>query len=413
MQNRYLFFRQIEKSNKIRILKALSLLLVFVFCGLMAFDSKGQKGTIDESFNFQNKGATAAWSVTSAGIQSDGCIILAGRFKKFDNQKKRRLIRILPDGSFDKLFDVGYDINLSISDIAIQADDKILVAGSFTQFKGQKANQIVRLHSNGSIDESFSPKKGFFGDEVKRIRIQSDGKILLQGNFSRYNDYQTCGLVRLHPDGSVDTGFKGRTLCRVESTEINDVLILPDGKIMIVGRFATYDNKTGKGIARLHTDGSLDTSFFKNNKPIIGTSLGTGNGSIHNINMLDDSSMIINGSFTRYGGRKVRYLAKIDHNNELDTTFNSERGPSFFIETILILPDNQMVIGHINRYNREKTNAIAKIRADGSLASCFKIDGILVGYPIQQFLLQSDGKIIVLAKFTIPGQDLKRVVRLE
>jgi uncharacterized delta-60 repeat protein len=415
MMNLTLFTRWNSLSNPLKHVFILNTHpLLFLLCFIIAFDSMGQTGVIDMSFTFQNKGATASWDISTAAIQSDGCIILAGRFKKFENQKKRKLIRILPDGSFDKLFEVGYDINRSIFDIAIQADGKIWVAGSFTRFKGQKTNQLVRLHSDGSIDESFSSNKGFgFESEVKLIRIQQDGKILLQGNFSRYNDYQTCGLVRLHADGSVDTSFKGRTLCRVESTGINDVLLLPDGKIMIVGRFPSYDDNMGKGIARLHSDGSLDTSFFKVNKAIIGTSLGAGNGSIHNINLLNDSSMIISGSFTRYGGRKVRYLAKIDHNNQLDTTFNTERGPSFFVETILKLPDNHLIIGHINRYNKVKTNAIAKIRDDGSLDPTFTLHHVLVGYPIEQFLLQSDGKIIIVAKFTLPGQKHTKVLRVE
>ena len=385
----------------------------------MSKQSGAQPGKVDATFNVLNSGPTAASSIYCAAIQDDGSIILGGRFRNYNKQKRRRLIRVFSDGSFDSTFEVGYKFNRGgLHAIAIQDDGKILVGGSFTRFRGKRINHILRLHSDGSIDTSFDSGRGFGPNcEVDQIRVLSEGKILLQGNFSHYNGYKSCGLVRLLSDGSVDSSFVGRAACNVEDLEIRDILVQSDGKLIIVGRFWEYDKERGKGIARINLDGTLDRTFFYEETGLVSTFFGAGNGTISTIAMQTDGALVIGGSFTRFAGRKVRYLARMNSDQTLDTTFNTGRGPSFFIESLVIQPDGKMVIASMSKYNKVKVNSIVRIHPDSALDTTFMPNEDLVFFMATRFhslLLQPDGKIIVLTQVNNRGTSFgrKQIVRL-
>jgi len=380
----------------------------------------GQPGKIDTTFNVLNTGPTASWGIYRAAIQDDGKIILLGRFKKYNKQRGRRLLRVHPDGSFDSTFEVGYKFNRGGPNaVAIQEDGKILVGGSFTNFSGKRISHILRLHSDGSLDTSFNSGRGFGPNcSVEHIRILPEGKILLQGDFAHYNGYKSCGLVRLLSNGSVDSSFIGRTPCNVESVGIRDILVQSDGKLIIVGFFWDYDNVRGKGIARINQDGSLDPGFFYEEKTLVSTVLGAGNGTISAIVKQSDGALVIGGSFTRFTGRRARYLARFNEDHTLDTTFNQGKGPSFFIESIVLQPDGKMVIASMSKYNKVKVNSIVRIHPDSSLDSTFRTNEDLVfalSTRSHALIQQPDGKIIVLAQVEKRGisQERRHVVRLE
>lgn len=406
-----------EKTKRKRVQKLpLFTILIVIFLSI-GYPLKGQvSGSIDHSFNVLNSGPTASWSIYRAAIQDNGSIILLGRFKKYNKQKRRRLLRVHPDGSFDNTFEVGYKFNRGGPHaVAIQEDGKILVGGNFTRFRGERINHILRLHSDGSLDTSFNSGRGFGPNcSVDHIRILPEGKILLQGDFSYYNGYKSCGFIRLLSDGSVDSSFVGRTLCNVEDVGIRDILVQSDGKFIIVGRFWEYDKDRGKGIARVNLDGTLDRTFFYEETGLVSTFFGAGNGSVSTIAMQTDGSLILGGSFTRFAGRKARYLAKLNNDQALDTTFNSGRGPSFFIESLVIQPDGKILIASMSKYNKVKVNSIVRIHPDSSLDTTFRPNQDVIFHLTTRFhalIQQPDGKILVLSQVSTPSGN-KQIVRL-
>jgi len=380
-------------------------LLVLAMLMKVNIATYGQAGKIDSTFLVSNENHTAAFSVSCAAIQSDGKIIVGGKFKKFNNLRRRKVLRLHVDGSIDTTFAVGYKINRTVNTIAILKDGKIIVGGSFLKYNGQRANCIVKLNSDGSIDKTFLTGRGFgANDEIKLVRIQDDGKILLQGNFSYYNSYKSCGIVRLWPNGTVDSSFKGKTLCNVECTMINDMVLQDNGKIIIAGNFWEYDKVRGKGIARLNTDGSLDKSFLSDGL------LGIANGSISAVAIQKDGKLIIGGSFTRFAGTKVRYLIRMNDDGSLDSTFAPIYGPNSFIEMLVIQEDGKIVIGTLKRYNKEKVNYLARIFPDGTLDSSFKTNEGFHFYTVHTLLLQADGKILALGPVLKKGSFYKSYI---
>ena len=150
-------------------------------------------------------------------------------------------------GDVDTSFVYGTGFDNSVSAINTQSDGKILVGGGFTSYKGTAANRIIRLNSNGSVDNTFVYGTGFT-DIINSIDVQTDGKILVGGGFTTYDGTGANDIIRLNANGSVDNTF-------VYGTGIDsDVAIIttqPDGKILLGGNFTSYKGTAANQIIRL------------------------------------------------------------------------------------------------------------------------------------------------------------------
>ena len=84
-------------------------------------------------------------------------------------------------------FDPVAGANNDVHVVVPQTDGKILVGGEFIQFNGQTVNRITRLNSDGTMDPGFSAAAGF-NSTVEAIAVQTDGKIPVGGQFSLANN---------------------------------------------------------------------------------------------------------------------------------------------------------------------------------------------------------------------------------
>lgn len=202
-------------------------------------------GSIDNTFNPGTGFASIiGQAVRSIAIQSDGKLIIGGGFTSFNGTAIAGVCRLNADGSLDNTFSPGSGPNNIVEAVAIQADGKIIAGGVFGTFNGVSTGKIVRLNSNGSLDNTFTTATS--GD-ILRIVIQPDGKILASGN----------SFYRLESDGSLDIGFSSVTA----GNSYNGLALQQDGKIILSGFFTTYLSTPRQRIVRLNTDGTVDLSF--------------------------------------------------------------------------------------------------------------------------------------------------------
>jgi uncharacterized delta-60 repeat protein len=96
------------------------------------------------------------------------------------------------------------DANDAVLVLAVQADGKVVLGGSFTSIAGTTRNRIARLNPDGSLDVDFNPDANY---DVHVLAIQHDGKIVLGGIFTSINGHERKGIARLNPDGSLDASF--------------------------------------------------------------------------------------------------------------------------------------------------------------------------------------------------------------
>src|SRR5262249_35259988 len=153
--------------------------------------------------------------------------------------------------------------------IVIQPDNKILLAGFFGAFGGQSFPGIVRLLPDGTVDPSFSPITLQFADGGIELglwakpAIQSDGGILIAGDFTGVNGTPDPGVARLNSDGTLDETFNATGFIRFSPTRrIRGVVVQSDGKIIIGGSFNVNSNGVDVPLVRLNSDGSLDPTYI-------------------------------------------------------------------------------------------------------------------------------------------------------
>lgn len=386
---------------------SITLLMAFF---LLASNQKaaGQDAIPDASFGI---GTGFNNSVYSVVVQPDGKILAGGYFTQYNEQGQKEVARLNADGTLDASFSTGTGFSVNgtgnVFCVALQADGKILAGGNFYQYNGENRNRIVRLNTDGTLDTSFTIGSGFSGD-VAAFAIQPDGKILVGGSFLQYNGQDRKLIARLNTDGSLDTSFAGSGYWYYET--VSSIVVQPDGKILVAGNFTRFNNEPYNKIIRLNADGSIDTTFN------VGSGFTGGANVVYSIAMQPDGKIIAAGNFTKYNGQTRNRIVRLNTDGTLDTTFNIGTGFDgfFVVSTVAVQPDGKILAGGtFAEFNDVSRNNLVRLNADGTLDSAFDI-GAGFNNSVQSLALQPDGKIVAGGTFTqYDGQTWNRIIRLQ
>jgi len=345
-------------------------------------------------------GSGASGFVLTISIQTNGMIIAGGDIATYDGINCNYITRINSNGNIDPGFNAGTGANNSIHALALQSDGKILVGGAYTKYNGNLSNRITRINSNGSADLSFVTGSGT-NDTVLALAIQADGKVLAAGGFTSYNGGIAHRVIRLNSNGIADasfltgTGFNG---------SVYALALQPDGKIVLGGNFTDYNGNTANGVVRLNTDGSLDASFVSGS--------GT-NGAVHAIAIQNDGKIIIAGNFTSYNGSAAGRIVRLSTNGTADASFGVGTGADATIRSLVIQPNGMIVAGgDFQNFNSNAASRVVRLNTNGSKDLLFN-PGIGTDAAVMSLSLQADGKLILGGSFSsYDGVASKRLVRL-
>ena len=377
-----------------------SLLNIFFFLTTYA-----QPVTIDNSY-FYAVGFNM--TVRSIALQNDGKAIVGGSFISYDNFSSNRIIRLNLDGTIDLSFNIGTGFDQPVSEIAIQDDGKILVGGYFLEYNGAMKRGIVRLNQNGSIDNSFNMFQGF-NSSVRTIAIQDDGKILVGGSFTEYIGVVNNRIIRLNTDGSIDNSFNvGDGF--PWSGDVTSITIQNDGKILVGGNFTNFDHDgiTTNRIIRLNADGTRDNSF------ITGSGFGNSfNDYVSSIVQQIDGKILIGGDFGSYNGTVRNKIIRLNLDGSIDNSFDIGTGFDGWVHDIILQSGGGILAGgQFTSYNGTLRNYLIRLNTDGNIDNSFDINQ---GFnsSILTMMEQSDGRILVGGSFTsYNGTSRNRIIRL-
>jgi len=213
-------------------------------------------GLNDSDFNIVDDKSYAPGTVAAVAIQSDGKIVIGGVFGLFNGVTVNRIARLNSDGSLDTAFttNAGTGANGTVYAVAIQPDGKIIIGGAFTILNGVTTNRIIKLNSDGSLDTAFTTNAGTGANgNVYAVAIQSDGKIVIGGTFTAFNGLTVNRIARLNSDGSLDTAFTINTGSGASSI-VYAVAVQSDGKIVIGGAFTILNGLVRTRLAILGGD---------------------------------------------------------------------------------------------------------------------------------------------------------------
>ena len=173
----------------------------------------------------------------------------------------------------------------TLNRVLVQTDGKVLVAGSFTKIDGATRTRLARFNGDGTLDTLFVPPA--LTINIVSLAQQADAKVLVGGDFTSVaGNAQRNRLIRLNADGSLDTTFNPTG--NGPSSTVNAISVLASGQVMIGGLFTNYNNRVVNGVARLNSDGSLDPTFAP-------PSAGSG---VYALVVQSDGKILIGGSFT-------------------------------------------------------------------------------------------------------------------
>jgi len=237
-----------------------------------------------------------------------------------------------PDTGFDTQLGTGFTGG-DVGAVAVQPDGKVLVGGSFTSLNGTPTpTGLIRLNADGTRDDAFNSNLGTGLDGgVGDIVVQPDGKILIGGFFSKISNGDVPdAFMRLNANGTRDTvfnsalgtGFSGGLFPYTSA-----ITLQPDGKILVGGLFTTFNSliTTPDNLVRLNSNGSWDQPF--NN------ALGTGfNDNVIDVRVRPDGRILVGGEFTRLSGQDEGVpdrLAQLTVDGFLDAEFAANLGTGF------------------------------------------------------------------------------------
>ena len=354
-------------------------------------------GSLDTSFDGDGKVTTSigiSSGANAVALQQDGKIVAAG-FNNYGSTSEFTLIRYKTDGSLDASFS-GDGIAMTrissfgdyCSSVALQADGRMVAAGS-TNFNGIDDDFVlVRYNTDGSLDTSFDVDGILMTDNGHGsiygidVAIQPDGKIVAVGTGTA-----PIVVARYNIDGSSDMTFGGTGKVLIDRYRFaGDVAIQPDGKILVVGR--GNDDKYALGeLLRLNSDGSLDTSFGTNGivTPLFIPSIAAA--------LPDGKILIVEGSI----------LFRLNANGSFDSTFSQCSGGgaySYLYHRIegVIQPDGK-ILTVFPSSNGTHNFGVYRCNINGGLDTTFGSGGVVITpmseAAAQSIAIDTDGKIVV------------------
>jgi uncharacterized delta-60 repeat protein len=334
--------------------------------------------------------------------QNNGRLLVAGFFTQVDGQPRNRIVRLMPDGTVDPSFtNLAAGANGVINAVAVDALGRVIIGGEFTSAGSSLYNRIDVLNSNGTFNIDFFPGTGA-GGRVEALAVQPDNKILVAGKFTNFNNQACNNLVRLFPNGSRDVSFVSPNF---NAFAFDALAVQPDGKILVGGSFNVislgieYD-----GLMRLHTNGTLDTSF----------SAGSiGFGFVSDIARQPDGRVVIGGSFTQVQGVARANIARLLTNGVLDTSFDPGEGMNGTVSGVFVQRDGRILaVGEFTTFQGLSRRALVRMHPNGRSDTAFNL-GSGLDYNARVVRELASGRVLAGGSFDdLNGTDSDTLVQV-
>jgi uncharacterized delta-60 repeat protein len=392
-----------------------------------SFDGDGMR-TIDFGPDFEDKAQALA-------LRLDGKILVSGnRFSEFYGYGFE-VARLNPDGSLDPSFsengiqfvDFGtiYDFN---SDLTLQPDGKIVLSGTQDsgwfnsgEYSPNYDFAMARLNADGTFDTTFDDDGRLSIDLASdfdygaAVAVQPDGKIVVGGTSFQGTGYEFAA-ARLHADGSLDASFDGdgwQTIdlggweelinYGIQDEEARDLVLQPDGRIILAGSAIHEETNSDFAVARLNADGSLDSSFNGDGRQTI---VSGSTEVCQGVALHSDGRIVVAGIAREvgFGGDVFRdvSLARLNSDGSLDPTFGDggslrsdfPRRPRPIALTAVATQEDGKIVA-------TGGNVVVRFNPDGTLDATFGKDGIVTGSFFQTVKVQQDGKLVLSGGSTV------------
>ncbi len=322
-------------------------------------------GTVDPTFNFNPiTSYYEVGTKIKIILLEQGRILISGIYINIDTATRVRgtdLLCLNNDGSIYSGFHLG--MPSSTDGIAVQADGKIIAVGNFRFFyeNGSNVNVspgIIRLNPNGTRDLTFQAGSGFpnlisGGYGIDNVTVVENGKYLVGGKFIGYDGNSVSNIVKINANGSYDSTFITGSGFDIQTKKS---LLLPDGKYLIAGVFSSYNQQSAQGIVRLLPNGTLDTSF----------SSAIPFNIIADIVRKSDGKILVGYDVIGGASGLPNGIIQLNENGTYDNSLNFGSGTYSYgrtVQTVCLQSDNNVVLGgDFFGYNNTSAQPIFRLK---------------------------------------------------
>jgi len=297
-------------------------------------------------------------------VFADGKILCLGIFTSFNNVSRTRIARLNPDGTLDTTFVVGTGLNSTpVGAVIDEPNQRIYVAGAFTQYNGVSTSRVVRLLYDGTLDTTFTAT---FDNTCQGIDLDASF-LYVSGSFLNVNSTSCLRIAKINKSTSSlastnGVGLNGDSIfVRVDP---NDSTFIYVGAIT---SFTSFNGVTIKqNLVKINTTTWHADTTFNNN-------ISAFNARTGRMDFDASGKLILAGNFTNYASTGRSYLVKLNTNGTLDTTF-SPTNPNNTMRSAIFLPSFKKVAitGSFTGYAGTTANRCAVIDATtGAVDSSF------------------------------------------
>jgi len=337
-------------------------------------------GTLDathDNFAFKRPGKAFYTVSTPNGL------VLGGDFDSVNGTARNRIARIKANGSFDTAFNPGSGFDNNVRVIAAQADGRLIVGGLFERFNGATRKKIARLNTDGTLDTSFDPGTGVDG-EISSLAIQKDGKIIIGGNFETFNGTSREGIARLNINGTLDTSFKAAPGAH---QWVSALALLPDGRILVGAPGSGFDGVTSPGMARLKTDGTVDTTFI---------STLSDNAEVSGFAVQKDGRVLVSGLIFKYRDPSTGFVYRLNDNGTIDSSYGAGETFDSDVKAIALQPDGRLIVsGQFTHFNKTACAPIVRLNTNGKIDTSFTVKDVIGINDVTQINVTPAGQLVL------------------
>ena len=325
---------------------------------------------------------------TDMAIALNGDILFAGWSSGLYGQF---MVNLNASGVVSKVFNTP-NVRLSppaFPVLQLDSSGNVLMFGSSRTTTAPESDiAITRWLPTGQLDSSLNGTGNTLVnvaniDWVGDAAIQADGKFLI--SLYRVGDIADVVLARINTNGSLDTSFGEGGKVTTPISQNQDIgyaiAVQPDGKFLVSGstdRVTTFNTISDNAVVRYNTDGSLDATFSDDGMAITPYT-GNHQGSGHAMVIQPDGKILAirDGSLSRYNS-----------NGSIDASFNGNGVVNINLQKdfmhnggmpepvgLALQSDGKIIVAG-SRYNVISSDiVITRLNSDGSLDNSFAGDG--------------------------------------
>jgi uncharacterized delta-60 repeat protein len=255
-----------------------------------------------------------------------------------------------------------------------------------TNLWGSSTSATAVLTVNLALPDALNPAPD---SEVDALAVQPDGKIVVGGYFSSLAGVPRNLIARLNSDGSLDSAFNPGT--NFTGNAVHAVALQVDGSILVGGDYRTSDGQAG--LIRILPDGTRDTGFR--------SGLGGIVTSINALAVQNDGKVLAGGFFSTIGGQLHTNLARLNPDGRVDDAFKPSLSSG--VLCLAVQTNGGIVVGGFaGTINGEVKTGIGRLNPDGTLDGSF---GAFTepgdSATVAAVATQADGKILIGGFFQI------------